>query len=191
MISAIDEQSHHIIALQTEQKSLEQQSSNLNKEENLLRQKSIEYSNTLKTYQQQLANYNPQQLETVHKEIQTLQSTINGIENRLSQDKISEVIRNIKASEYSLFKEFIEEASKLYRDNNKQRTLYSVQSLINKLTSIGKDCKHHIDLSQQSQQHQEQHRAQLEKQLSQSNERIASFQSDIKQQKFFECDKIQ
>lgn len=191
MISTIDEQSHQIIALQTEQKSLEQHSNALEREERTLQQKITDCNTTLKTQQQQLAHHDPQQLEGVNKEITTLQNSITHIEDSLSQDKISQVVKNIKASDNSLFKEFIEEASKLYRDNNKQRSLHTVQSLIAKLTALGKESKHHIDLSQQSQQHLEQQKAQLQQQLKQANDRIASFQNDIEQQKIFECDKIQ
>lgn len=191
MISTIDEQSHQIIALQTEQKSLEQHSNALEREERTLQQKITDCNTTLKTQQQQLAHHDPQQLEGVNKEITTLQNSITHIEDNLSQDKISQVVKNIKASDNSLFKEFIEEASKLYRDNNKQRSLHTVQSLIAKLTALGKESKHHIDLSQQSQQHLEQQKAQLQQQLKQANDRIATFQNDIEQQKIFECDKIQ
>ncbi len=78
----------------------------------------------------------------------------------------------MKTNKHDLFDPLIKNISELYIQNNKQRSFSIVQSCITGLIVLGKDCKHSIDLAQQSRQHQSEQIKQLTNQLEQANERI-------------------
>lgn len=191
LLQYIEKQHHEFISLQTQQTSVQQQCNNLQRDHQSLQRQQLESQQLLSSLQGQLASYDPKQIEQISEQINNLQEEINTINISLSQEKVSETIKNLKWSGISLFDDLIKDATRLFLDNDKQRSITIVQSLISQLTTIGKDCKYQMELAQQAQQHQTQQIAQFQEQLNQANNRIASFQQDIEQQRIFHCDKIQ
>lgn len=175
------------ITIQTQITSIEWQIQHIKQEQQQLTNQQKTIRQEMEQNKGKINAYDPNKLDQINQSLQEISTQREQLQQQIDRQQITQhsdtLIQSLQDPDII--------ATIVSATRQENQTLLWFFGLLQQLKQIAKDSTHHSTLIQQQRDHTtEQHRA-LQEQLTKAEQRLASFQHDLSQQKLFHCEKIQ